>query len=103
MPTELTVSEQRNKEKCRTDKTGTRCPPIILIPDPEIFLLAASKIHVDPKKCLVIEDGISGMKAAKSANMKCIGLVSDKNKNYPTKNLVTSLAEITPEYLNQIV
>ena len=72
-------------------------------PDPEIFLLAASKIHVDPKKCLVIEDGISGMKAAKSANMKCIGLVSDKNKNYPTKNLVTSLAEITPEYLNQIV
>lgn len=68
-------------------------------PDPESFLLAASKINIHPRNCLVIEDGISGMEAAKRANMFCIGLVKDKNKQYPTKNLVTQLSEITPDFL----
>jgi len=71
-------------------------------PDPEIFLLAASKIDVIPEKCLVIEDGINGMEAAKSAKMKCIGLVSDKKGIYPTENLVLSLSEITLEYLKNV-
>lgn len=72
-------------------------------PDPEIFLLAASKIRVEPTDCLVIEDGISGMEAAGSANMKCIGLVDSREREYPTKNLVLSLNEITPEYLNNLL
>lgn len=71
-------------------------------PDPEIFLLAASKIGIDPIHCLVIEDGTSGMKAAKSANMKCIGLVESKEREYPTENLVLSLNEVTLEYLNNL-
>ena len=71
-------------------------------PNPESFLLAAKKIYLHPSQCLVIEDGINGMQAAKSANMKCIGLVDDINKIYPTKNLVTSLSKITLNYLNQI-
>ncbi len=71
-------------------------------PDPESFLLASSKINVSPDYCLVIEDGVSGMQAAKAGGMKCIGLVKDINQSYPTKNLVTSLSEITLEYINQI-
>lgn len=65
-------------------------------PDPEIFLLAASKLGVAPKECLVIEDGISGMEAARAGGMRCIGLVQDRGSEYPTKNLVQSLREITP-------
>lgn len=42
-------------------------------PDPEIFLKAAKKLNVDPKDCLVIEDAAAGVKAAKSAGMKCVG------------------------------
>jgi len=72
-------------------------------PDPEIFLLAASKLQVNPKNCLVIEDGTSGMQAAKMGNMKCIGLVKSKNDEYPTKNLVLSLKEITPDYINNLI
>jgi len=72
-------------------------------PDPECFLLAATKIKIDPKNCLVIEDGISGMKGAKTAGMYCIGLVEDKNKEYLTKNLVTSLFEVTSEYLDRLI
>ena len=71
-------------------------------PDPESFLLAASKINVSPEYCLVIEDGVSGMQAAKAAGMKCIGLVKNNNQSYPTKNLVTSLSEITQKYIKQI-
>ncbi len=71
-------------------------------PNPESFLLASSKIKISPEKCLVIEDGVSGMKAAIAGGMKCIGLVKDKNKVYPTKYLITSLSEITLDYINQI-
>lgn len=72
-------------------------------PDPEIFLLAASKLEINPENCLVIEDGVSGMRAAKMGKMKCIGLVKSKNNKYPTKNLILSLKEITPEYLNDLI
>jgi len=71
-------------------------------PDPEIFLLAASKIGIKPEACLVIEDGTSGMKAASVANMKCIGLVNSLDREYPTKNLVLSLSDITDAYLNNL-
>lgn len=71
-------------------------------PDPESFLLAASKIGIPPGNCVVIEDGTSGMAAAKNAGMFCIGLVADKNKKYPTDNLILSLSEITDEYLKNL-
>ncbi len=71
-------------------------------PDPESFLLALSKIQINPENCFVIEDGVSGMQVAVSCEMKCVGLVEDKDRSYPTKNLVTSLSEITIDYINQI-
>lgn len=45
-------------------------------PDPEIFNKCAMKMNVDPSKCVVIEDSIFGVKAAKDANMKCIGVTT---------------------------
>lgn len=71
-------------------------------PDPESFLLAASKLKVAPQSCLVIEDGISGMHAAKAAGMSCIGLVGDTHREYPTEFLVRDLDEITSEYIDNI-
>lgn len=72
-------------------------------PDPESFLLASKKIDVPPENCLVIEDGISGMQAAKDGNMKCVGLVKDITKSYPTRNIITSLSQITPKYISQLI
>lgn len=43
-------------------------------PDPEVFLVAAKKLKVDPKNCLVIEDTDVGVQAAKSAGMYCIAV-----------------------------
>ncbi len=43
-------------------------------PDPEVFLLAAKKVGVAPGHCLVVEDAVSGIEAAKSAGMKHLGI-----------------------------
>jgi HAD superfamily hydrolase (TIGR01509 family) len=45
-------------------------------PHPEIFLLAARKVGLAAEKCLVIEDAPSGIKAAKAAGMKAVGITS---------------------------
>jgi len=42
-------------------------------PDPEIFLLTAKKMNVDPAACAVIEDTSVGIAAAKAAGMFAIG------------------------------
>lgn len=43
-------------------------------PYPDIFLFAAARLQVDPERCLVIEDSISGVKAGKAAGMTVVGL-----------------------------
>lgn len=43
-------------------------------PDPEIFLKAAEKIGVKASDCLVVEDAINGVQAAKDAGAKCLAL-----------------------------
>lgn len=43
-------------------------------PDPEIFLMAARRLSVDPSECVVIEDAEAGVAAAISAGMKCVGI-----------------------------
>lgn len=41
-------------------------------PSPDVYLLAASTLKVEPSRCWVIEDSSIGLKAAKSANMRCL-------------------------------
>lgn len=43
-------------------------------PDPEVFLLGAQLIGVDPEQAVVFEDAQAGVEAAKNAGMKCIGI-----------------------------
>ena len=45
-------------------------------PHPDIFLFAAQKIEAQPERCLVVEDAISGVAAAKAAGMKCLALMT---------------------------
>ncbi|HHU62720.1 MAG TPA: HAD-IA family hydrolase [Clostridiales bacterium] len=45
-------------------------------PFPDIYLYAARQIGVPPENCLVVEDAISGIKAAKAAGMQCIAVSS---------------------------
>lgn len=45
-------------------------------PDPEIFLLSAARLGIDPKNSMVFEDAIFGFAAAKRAGMKVIGITT---------------------------
>ena len=45
-------------------------------PDPEVFLVSAEKLGVEPKNCLVFEDALNGFEAANRAGMKSIGIAS---------------------------
>ena len=45
-------------------------------PAPDIFLLAAKHLQLEPEQCLVIEDAISGVTAAKSAGSRCLALTT---------------------------
>ncbi|WP_039019351.1 HAD family hydrolase [Halocynthiibacter namhaensis] len=42
-------------------------------PHPDVFLYAAEKMNVLPSRCVVIEDSVAGVAAAKTAGMTCIG------------------------------
>jgi HAD superfamily hydrolase (TIGR01509 family) len=45
-------------------------------PHPEIFLKAASKLGVAPEECVVVEDSIFGVQAAKAGKMGCIAVLT---------------------------
>ena len=45
-------------------------------PDPEIFLKTAANLKANPMKCVVFEDSIFGVKAAKSADMGCVAVTT---------------------------
>jgi beta-phosphoglucomutase len=45
-------------------------------PDPEIFLKTASELKSTPERCVILEDSLFGVKAAKSANMGCIAVTT---------------------------
>ncbi|MBE0478560.1 HAD family phosphatase [Candidatus Aerophobetes bacterium] len=76
-------------------------------PHPEIFLVAAKRLKAKPDECVVIEDSPSGMKATKSAGMKCIGLVGEKKpinpkNNYPADLIINDLRKLTLEQIKNL-
>lgn len=46
-------------------------------PDPEVFLISAKKVGIDPADCAVVEDAKSGIQAAKAAGMTALALFGD--------------------------
>lgn len=64
-------------------------------PDPEVFLLAAEKLHQKPSDCLVVEDAEAGVKAALNGGFLVAGIGPAKdcpNVNYPLLSLSQLLA-----------
>ena len=55
-------------------------------PSPQAFLLAAKRLEVEPKNCVVIEDAVVGVTAAKRAGMKCLAVTN----THPEKSLMAA-------------
>lgn len=62
-------------------------------PAPDIFLLAASKIGIEPKDCAVFEDAFSGIRGAFAAGMKPV-LIPDQAE--PTEE-IRAIASVYPD------
>lgn len=71
-------------------------------PNPEGFLLAAEFMKIQPERCVVIEDGVAGMQAGKSANMKIIGITPFGIHNDFTDLAVRTLREVTTEAIKSL-
>lgn len=70
-------------------------------PDPEVFLLGAKLLNMDPKECVVFEDAISGIEAAIAGGMKVIG-VGEKEVLERADIVISGLAEMTYDKLDSL-
>jgi beta-phosphoglucomutase len=67
-------------------------------PNPEIFLLAAKMLGIEPQDCLVFEDAEAGVDAALAAGMKCVGVGSPTLLGHAHR-VVSTTAEFQPHDL----
>jgi beta-phosphoglucomutase len=61
-------------------------------PDPEVFLIAARDLDLQPDRCLVFEDAVAGVEAAHRAGMKCIGIGRPE--------ILTKADHVIPDFMN---
>lgn len=74
-------------------------------PDPELFLVAAEGMGIEPARCVVIEDAPNGVKAAKAAGSKCIAVTNTTaaEKLAEADLVVDSLTEVDLNTLVKII
>jgi beta-phosphoglucomutase family hydrolase len=49
-------------------------------PHPEVYLTAASRVGAQAARCLVVEDALPGVEAAKAAGASCLGLMTSEDE-----------------------
>ncbi|MBD1996639.1 HAD-IA family hydrolase [Leptolyngbya sp. FACHB-541] len=72
-------------------------------PAPDIFLVAAQRLGVHPEHCLVFEDSLAGVIAAKQAGMTVVAVpdpIMDKSLFQEADKVLSSLNEFDPQQWN---
>jgi HAD superfamily hydrolase (TIGR01509 family) len=71
-------------------------------PFPDIYIKAAESIGLKPEECLVVEDAVSGIEAAKSAGCKCLAVTTSFGRSALIKAdwICGSLEEVPEEAIN---
>ncbi|MBU1197148.1 HAD family phosphatase [Candidatus Micrarchaeota archaeon] len=74
-------------------------------PFPDLFLKAAEYLRVPPSKCVVVEDALHGVEAARNAGMYCIGLKNPLSgqQNLDGANVVVNDLKEARHHLNQLM
>ncbi len=68
-------------------------------PAPDIYLVAASRLGVDPSECLVFEDALTGVQAGKAAGMRVVAIPDarlDLEAFAIADHVITSLRDFDP-------
>lgn len=76
---EQVLSSHDIRDKFQSIKSGTEVHKGK--PAPDIYLLVAKELGVDPKKCLVFEDLVDGIKAARNAGMTVVAVSDDYSRH----------------------
>jgi beta-phosphoglucomutase len=71
-------------------------------PDPEVFLIGARKLQMNPENCVVVEDAIAGIQAANAAKMISIG-IGDANVLNEADYVFKDMTAITPYFLKNLM
>lgn len=75
-------------------------------PDPEIYLVTAQKLGVEPSECLVLEDSVDGAQAARAAGMRVIQVPDARyNDGYhdEAEMVLMSMTELRREVLQRLI
>ncbi|WP_299709277.1 beta-phosphoglucomutase [uncultured Tenacibaculum sp.] len=71
-------------------------------PDPEVFMIAAKNLDIQPEHCIVFEDSIAGIQAANAANMVSIG-IGEEDVLSEADFVFQDFTEITTEFITQLI
>jgi beta-phosphoglucomutase len=71
-------------------------------PDPEVFLMAAKKMNIQPKNCIVFEDAVAGIDAANAANMISIG-IGEKEVLSKAQFIFKDFTEISNDFISKLI
>lgn len=69
-------------------------------PDPEVFLTAATKLGVAPRQCVVFEDAVAGVAAAKAGGMQCVAVTFVGH--HSTDKLLAAGADLVVKTLEEV-
>ncbi|MGQ0633223.1 MAG: HAD family hydrolase [Planctomycetaceae bacterium] len=75
-------------------------------PDPQVFLVAAERLGLPPKRCAVVEDAPVGIAAANAAGMASIALLSTGHTAASVEAarlIVHSLGELSPKRIEALI
>lgn len=110
LPTALVTSSERAIMKVALEVTGlafaaTVCGADVSRskPDPEPYLLAASLLGADPRRCVALDDSPAGVASAEAAGCAVVAVPSVPMPARPGRTLVASLTEVDLAALQQMI
>jgi beta-phosphoglucomutase len=75
-------------------------------PDPQVYLLAAERLGIEPRRCVVIEDAPAGIAAARAGGMASIGIASTGHTRAELRDadlVIDSLRELSATVISKVI
>jgi beta-phosphoglucomutase len=69
-------------------------------PDPQVFQVAAQRLKMPPERCIVLEDAVAGVQAAKAGGMKCVAV--SFVGHHPAEKLLGAGADLVVQSLKEV-
>jgi len=71
-------------------------------PNPEVFLIAANQLKLEPENCVVFEDSVAGIQAANTAKMTSIG-IGEESVLSEADHVFTNFTEIELDFIKKLI